>query len=85
MFKEIAEQMIMKLALLFLAVLPLILGSTMEEKRFLEFLHLNNLVDQLMSLANSGMGQQACVALCTTIAGPLSLLCDQACKILCNS
>ncbi|KAK3575692.1 hypothetical protein CHS0354_027867 [Potamilus streckersoni] len=76
----------MKLALVFLAVLPFILASTEEEKRFLEFLHLeslnlNKLVDQLKTLVHSGMGHSACVAACTAIASLLSPLCGKACTM----
>ncbi|KAL3853572.1 hypothetical protein ACJMK2_017106 [Sinanodonta woodiana] len=70
---------IMQLALVFLAVLPLVFSGPVEEKRFLEFLHVNSLVDKLKAVVHSGMGHSACVVACEAIAGPLGLLCGTAC------
>ncbi|KAL3853577.1 hypothetical protein ACJMK2_017111 [Sinanodonta woodiana] len=69
----------MKLALVFLAVLPLVLSVPVEEKRFLEFLHLDGLVNQLNTIVHGGMGHDACVTACHGIAGALAFLCDTAC------
>ncbi|KAL3853568.1 hypothetical protein ACJMK2_017102 [Sinanodonta woodiana] len=69
----------MKLALVFLAVLPLVLSGPVDEKRFLEFLHLDGLVQQLGSVVHSGMGHSACVTACHAVASVLSFLCDAAC------
>ncbi|KAK3577666.1 hypothetical protein CHS0354_012970 [Potamilus streckersoni] len=69
----------MKLILVFLAVLSLVLAGTMDEKRFLEFLHISDLVDKLTGAVHSGMGHKGCVCICKAIAGPLDILCDSAC------
>ncbi|KAL3853569.1 hypothetical protein ACJMK2_017103 [Sinanodonta woodiana] len=69
----------MKLALVFLALLPIVLSGPVEEKRFLEFLHMDQLVHQLSTVVHSGMGHTACVTACHAVAGVLSPLCDLAC------
>ncbi|KAK3577668.1 hypothetical protein CHS0354_012972 [Potamilus streckersoni] len=79
-FMESFEK-IMKLALAFLAVLPLILASTVEEKRFLNFPPLTSLVDQLKTVVHNGMRHDECVAACTAIAGLLAPLCGNACTM----
>ncbi|KAL3853579.1 hypothetical protein ACJMK2_017113 [Sinanodonta woodiana] len=70
----------MQLVLVFLAVLPLALSGPVDEKRFIEALHLDKLVQQLENVVHSDMGHSACVTACHAIAGPLGLLCDTACN-----
>ncbi|KAL3853580.1 hypothetical protein ACJMK2_017114 [Sinanodonta woodiana] len=69
----------MQLVQVFLAVLPLALSGPVDEKRFIEALHLDKLVHQLSTVVHSGMGHTACVTACHAIAGPLGVLCDLAC------
>ncbi|KAL3853573.1 hypothetical protein ACJMK2_017107 [Sinanodonta woodiana] len=71
----------MKLALVFLAVLPLVFSGPVEEKRFLEFLHLDSLVEKLKVVVHSGMGHPVCVVVCHAIADTESSLCDAACTM----